>query len=114
MRKNIYICQKCRNSIVTVDLVDGVTPFMIACRAHSVDAKLLTNEDNLPIEELRKLDHLRKCNGKMQSTFYRVPHNVPEPTFEWYKPNAEEYVKLSKCTKEDHVDKGGLLLRPRR
>ena len=47
MRLNIYTCQICRNSIVTVDLVEGVTPFMIGCRAHPHDAKARTNEDHL-------------------------------------------------------------------
>ncbi len=112
MRTNIYICRSCGNSIVTVDLVEGVTPFMIGCRAHPDDAKALTNEDGLDIEQLRKIK--LHCNGNMYSSFYRVPPNAPKPTWEWYKPEGDDYLKLSEVTRVDHVDRGGLLIRPMR
>lgn len=111
MRTNLYTCQVCHGSIVTVDLVDGTTPFMIGCRVHPHDAKLCENEEHLSLDELRVLYDTLKCKGMMHSSFYRVPKGSPDPTWEWYKPDAEEYATLSKATREDHVDRGGLLLR---
>ena len=108
---NIYTCNTCGGRIVTVDLVEGTTPFMVGCRVTEHDAKLRANEDGLAIEELRGLWDTLKCKGDMYSSFYRVPPDAPEPTWEWYKPDAKEYAKLPLVTRRDHVDKGGLLLR---
>ena len=30
---NVYVCQKCGGLTVTVDVDEGVTPFMLGCRA---------------------------------------------------------------------------------
>lgn len=108
---NIYTCTNCLGQIVTIDRVDGTTPFMIGCRVHPDDAKLLSNEDQLTIEQLRsKIDKL-KCRGEMYSSFYVVPNPPPKPTWEWYKPTGLEYKRLPKINREQHVDRGGLLLR---
>lgn len=32
-RINVYVCRKCGGHTVTVDVDDGVTPFMIGCHA---------------------------------------------------------------------------------
>lgn len=112
MRKNVYTCELCSGHIVTVDREKGVTPFLIACRVNPHDAKLLTNEDNLSLPELQKLDKTRKCRGEMHSAFYRVRPDCPPATWEWYRPTGDDYTRLSEFTRRDHVDKGGLLLRP--
>jgi hypothetical protein len=83
---NCYTCTTCGGQIVTVDRDEGVTPFMVRCRAQ------------------------KDCGGTMHSSFYT---NVPlalQPTYEWRKPTPQEYRKLDKATRTDHVDRGGLLM----
>ena len=89
-RKNIYTCEKCGGITVTIDVDEGVTPFMLRCRASSNEAD---------------------CDGYAQSSMYRVPQGPsPEPKWEWFRPTGIEYRKLSREMR-DHVDKGGLDLR---
>jgi hypothetical protein len=84
LQKNLYQCQTCRGEVVTIDTDNGVTPFMIMCRATP------------------------NCKGMMVSSFYRCDQTRPAQ-FEWYRP--ETIKGLDKATQE-HVMKGGLLLRP--
>jgi hypothetical protein len=86
-KRNIYTCADCFGHIVTVDLVEGVTPFQLKCRA------------------------TEGCNGSMQSSMYRVFDQRMRPDFEWYSPTKEETVALCASVRE-HVAKGGLILRP--
>lgn len=88
-RKNIYTCRTCGGKTITVDVDDGVTPFMLGCRASG-------NEGD--------------CKGMAESSFYRVPTDTPDAAWEWFKPTGSEYRKLSREMRE-HVDKGGLDLR---
>jgi len=81
-QRNAYTCTTCRDQIITVNLEDGTTPFMICCR---------------------------KCDGAMHSAFGQVPLGN-QPTHGWHKPKGDEYDHLDRLEK-DHVDKGGLLLR---
>ncbi|WP_407155192.1 hypothetical protein [Bradyrhizobium sp. STM 3557] len=83
-KKNIYVCEKCRGHVVTVDVDAGVTPFMIACEA------------------------VEKCSGMMKSSMYRVFDQDIGASHEWYRPSIA--TSLSGATL-DHVMKGGLLLR---
>lgn len=86
--KNLYVCQTCRSPMITVDLVEGVTPFMVKCTAMS------------------------NCGGYMYSNVYRVPpfyQNAPA-THEWYRPEDDVIPTLT-IAEQDHVRKGGLLLR---
>lgn len=85
-RLNIYTCTECRGHIVTKDVDEGVTPFMISCEA--------------------KID----CLGAMESSFYRVWDQRIAPSHHWYKPGPAEHAALIPGYRE-HVDKGGLLLR---
>jgi hypothetical protein len=71
---------------VTVDVVEGVTPFMIQCQA---------TED---------------CKGIMQSSRYRVFDQSMRPDLEWYRPTKEELMQHNANTRE-HVAKGGLIYR---
>jgi len=45
--KNMYTCDECKGTIVTIDREQGVTPFALACRA------------------------TEGCRGTMTSAFYR-------------------------------------------
>jgi hypothetical protein len=97
-RKNIYQCQTCLGLICTVDRDKGVTPFMIDCKSTP------------------------DCKGPMQSSFY-MTHPQVKPTFEWYRPTADELVEIGNAitgpyatqrfaATVEHVQKGGLVLRP--
>jgi hypothetical protein len=80
----------CDVPTVTVDIDEGVTPFMIGCTQPG-------------------------CGGHAFSTFYPKtprPSFYPQPSHEWYKPDARELGKLS-AGERDHVARGGLLMRPR-
>ncbi len=90
--KNIYTCPKCGGQTVTIDVDEGVTPFMLRCRATGQEGD---------------------CDGMAQSCWYRVPADSPEPQWEWFKPCGSEYQKLSRQMR-DHVDKGGLDIRRKR
>ena len=90
--ENVYTCPICHGYTVTIDRAEGVTPFMLDCRASGKPGD---------------------CNGKAESSFYPKgprPKHIPAPSWEWYKPEADEYKFLSGPIK-DHVDMGGLLLR---
>jgi hypothetical protein len=84
---NVYVCPQGHRT-VTIDAVEGVTPFMIRCR-------------NWPAGG---------CDDMAQSSFYRVDQNAERPDWEWHKPNEAELNKLDEATAE-HVRRGGLLLR---
>ncbi len=81
--KNVYICDKCAGKVVTLDVDEGATPFMILCRATP------------------------GCGGMMQSVFYHCDQNM-EHTLEWFKPT-----NLSGYDQDmlDHIKLGGLDLR---
>lgn len=93
-RENVYTCTKCGGYTVTVDVDDGITPFILRCRASGKEGE---------------------CNGRAYSSCYPNgprPAKIPPPAWEWFKPIGSEYNKLSRDMKE-HVDKGGLDLRKR-
>jgi len=102
-RKNAYWCPDCHGYVVTIDLVEGVTPMFLACR-------VLGEPD----------DPANTCKGRMQSMMYPeepwpdkdgYDNEIPTvPTWEWYHPGAAEFLRLSP-EGQDHVRKGGLLLR---
>lgn len=80
-RLNKYTCKTCGGSIVTIDRDDGVTPFLMGCRASEI------------------------CSGDMVSSFYRDV--TGEPAYEWRKPTPAEYKQMSAAMR-DHIDQGGL------
>jgi hypothetical protein len=82
---NRYTCQSCGGVIITIDRDEGVTPFMLACRAKP------------------------GCKGEMYSSFYRDVKG--EPTFEWRKPTPDEYAKASPFMQQ-HFEMGGLDIYP--
>lgn len=91
-RENVYTCPVCSGHTVTIDRDEGVTPFMIGCRASG---------------------KVGDCNGKAESSFYPPgprPDHIPAPSWEWYKPDQTKFDTLSRWELE-HVAKGGLLIR---
>lgn len=102
-RINVYRCEHgCNN--VTVDVDDGVTPFMMKCVTKSRPDRpldpILTGSDG-------------ECLGMAKSCFYpkvAPPPWISVPTHEWYRP--KDLAGLNDGELE-HVKKGGLLLRPR-
>jgi hypothetical protein len=93
-KENVYTCDKCGGMTVTVDVDEGVTPFTLICRASGREGD---------------------CDGRAYSSMYpngpRPPH-IPEPSWEWYRPDAEEMKFLSGAMRE-HVERGGLEIRRR-
>lgn len=87
-RRNIYVCEKCGEHIVTLDIDEGVTPmFLLGCLA------------------------TKGCDGfKMVSQMYpkRLAFKY-KPSHVWYarkiKRNMDEGLK-------DHLRRGGLDIRP--
>lgn len=87
-RLNIYVCDDCGLHIVTKDVDQGTTPFIVNCQCTP------------------------RCLGKMYSSMYRVwdPKEKMRWTHEWYKPSV--LLNMSPAVL-DHVANGGLLLRAR-
>ena len=120
-RINVYVCQKCGGYTVTVDVDEGVTPFMIGCHArefepHPAEAGQRAFAEALAKEGVRVKERLKlRCDGMAYSSFYPrgpKPKHIGEPKWEWYKPEQGEFSELSRSALE-HVAKGGLLLRKR-
>ena len=84
-KKNLYICQKCDNHLVTIDMADGVTPFLTQC----------------PVPG---------CTGMAQSKCYKNfdAIYIGEPTVRWIRPTNEQTKRLPPDLR-DHVKKGGLI-----
>ena len=82
--KNSYTCQVCGKSIVTIDIDDGVTPFMLACRATP------------------------GCAGIMRSGFYVAVDQSAEPDYEWFMPKSFKGYSREMV---EHLKKGGLDIR---
>lgn len=94
---NVYVCQKCGGYTVTIDIDEGVTPFMLGCRASGKE---------------------RECNGMATSSFYPKgprPAHIPEPAWEWYRATDAEARKIDKRARGSwqHHQQGGLFLRKR-
>jgi hypothetical protein len=89
--KNVYVCQSCGHGTVTVNAVEGTTPFQIGCTAEG-------------------------CGGAAYSQFYRVPPDAGEPTHEWYRPTPGQARRMDRRWPgtADHVQMGGLMLRERK
>lgn len=90
---NIYTCDRCRSHIVTRDMAEGVTPFMLP------SAKYCPNQCG---QEPREW-------VAMTSSFYRVWDQRMQEDYQWYRPDdGEPYDPAYR----DHVDRGGLVIRP--
>jgi hypothetical protein len=82
-RVNAYVCEYgC--ILVTIDVDDGVTPFMIKCRKKPTKQRPL-----LP----PLMDKHGECKGMARSSFYPkapIPKNYPPITHEWRKPSQDD------------------------
>jgi hypothetical protein len=84
-RKNQYTCDTCGKSVVTLDVDEGTTPFMILCRV------------------------TLHCQGMMRSNFYSCDQSL-EHMLEWFAPQSFKGYSPEMI---EHIHKGGLDLRDR-
>lgn len=85
-KKNVYTCEACKATIITVDRDDGVTPFTTSCKRGA-------------------------CRGTMYSSLYRVDQGLV-PTHEWYRSTPHEIAtKRNPAACLEHHKSGGLFLR---
>jgi len=84
-KKNVYVCQECGHSTVTIDVDDGTTPFLTGC----------TKEG---------------CKGTAQSQCYQVLEPLV-PTHEWYRIRDPNDRILQHPAAKWHHNHGGLFLR---
>lgn len=93
---NAYKCDDCQQLVVTLDLHVGTTPMFLGCRATP------------------------GCGGRMVSSGYPRGHDpLPERIREqlawtWYRPGEHElrWLRANEPGMYDHVQRGGLALRP--
>lgn len=94
---NGWTCDLCGRTTYVVHVEDGVTPFMLACRAEGVDPRDA------------------RCDGMGTSLMYPPPpvpeHVLRAVAWEWYAPGREE-LKAQDAQMRAHVERGGLMLRP--
>lgn len=102
-RINVYTCRKCGGYTVTIEIHEGVTPFMLRCRASGREGDCCgMAESSYPSGEKPSYPSGEKPSWK--------PSWVPDPAWEWFRPVGAEYRKLNRAMRE-HVDKGGLDIR---
>lgn len=88
-RKNIYHCPACGGETVTIDVDEGITPMFLACRAAG---------------------DVGQCKGRAVSAMYQVDPDI-KPAWEWFRPSLKNARRKGPDVL-DHVQHGGLLLRP--
>lgn len=86
-KKNVYTCPK-GHKTVTVDVDEGVTPFMLRCRQKDDDGK-------------------HNCTEMARSSMYQVDQEL-KAEYEWYMPLSLKGLNSSEI---QHVRQGGLLIR---
>ena len=89
-QRNKYVCEKCGGEFITVNLVDGVTPYTLECRANWPEI----------------------CSGLARSQFYRIDQTTPAG-WGWYRPDGVELERLEQLHPgtKDYVKNGCLILR---
>lgn len=87
---NVYTCPA-KHYTTTVDIHEGVTPFIIECP-----------------------QCYRAATSAMYPRIRPVPELIPKPTIEWYKPNEAEIMrKQIHGDQLAHIQRGGLIPRKR-
>lgn len=88
---NAWNCPDCKRNTVAIHVDEGVTPMFLRCR------------------------RTEGCNGMASSAMYPDPpipeHIIDALEWEWYKPADADLQSLD-SEMRDHVDRGGLILRP--
>lgn len=89
-KHNRYRCDRCGESIVTINRDAGTTPMLIDCKV------------------------TEGCQGIMRSAWYPPEAQIVSATWEWYRPRKSQMRRLRRADTEmaDHCERGGLLLRP--
>lgn len=86
---NAWRCPDCGRSTVAVHVDDGVTPFLLGCRA------------------------TEGCRGRAVSAMYRpTADERASVAWEWYRP-SERWARRKGPEMLDHVRMGGLAIRTR-
>lgn len=93
---NIYTCEGCRAHIVTRDVADGVTPFMLSAMDYC------PNRCGQGVHGINRV--------MMTSSHYRVWNQSMREDYQWYAPDAAERSQAS-AYQRDHYNKGGLEIR---
>ena len=74
-KKNVYECHDCHSEIVTLDLVDGTTPFMLACHVtpgcHGMMTSAWACASLLGQCRLRN-QRTKRLMGKCKSTYHSI------------------------------------------
>lgn len=84
---NCYRCSDCGHITKTIDVDEGVTPYVYTCE---------------------------KCGGSACSSMYQNTAPDQKPTIEWYRPSLKKCLKM-RSKHEDtlrHILYGGLVDRP--
>lgn len=89
---NIYTCDNCRSHIVTRDVDEGVTPFMLPSREYCPN----------------RCGAEPRAHIYMTSSFYRVWDQRIREDYQWYRPAPGEEIEPAV---REHVARGGLILR---
>lgn len=85
-RKNLYLCETCGHGFVSIDLDEGVAPFMSPCL---------------------------NCAAMAHSMQYCAPQAMladMTPAVEWYRPNSRAFARARPALKA-HIEQGGLVAR---
>jgi hypothetical protein len=88
-RVNVYTCADCGTETVTIDIHEGVTPFML----HRPWAQ-----------------HVEGCDGHAYSSFYQPRPGHGPPTIEWYRASEDEAHRAGPAMYQHHAQ-GGLFIR---
>lgn len=94
---NGWRCDTCGQVTYAVHVDDGVTPMFLACRAEGLDPRQA------------------RCKGMGQSLMYPPPpvpeHVVKAVAWEWFRPGRRALKRMD-AGMRDHIERGGLDLRP--
>ena len=93
---NIYTCEGCRAHIVTRDVAEGVTPFMLSAMDYC------PNRCGQGVHGINRV--------MMTSSHYRVWDQSMREDYQWYAPDADETTRATPYQRE-HYSKGGLEIR---
>ena len=105
MKWNHYTCPKCGGITISKEFDEGVTPFMIRCRAK---------------DTIENGNRVQGCNGMAESSFYRGSQKESQrPHIVFYRPSdaIEAIEAINKEPKRfrvailKHYQKGGSLMR---
>lgn len=112
-RLNAYVCDGCGRWVVTRDVHEGVTPMFLACRFKGEPTDSENDCKGRSVSSMYKLEMLQRHLHEREVYPSLIPREWPEPTWEWYMPDAAEMKRLRrhKPRAVEHAERGGLSLR---